>query len=71
LQRAVDCLTGNFTICPSVLPQYAAVAPFTPESVAEADALLHHYAAIRQLLLDGLRAIGIDRLAPTDGTFEV
>jgi aspartate/methionine/tyrosine aminotransferase len=71
LQRAVDCLTGNFTICPPVLPQYAAVAAFTPESVAEADALLHHYAANRQLLLDGLRSIGIDRLAPTDGAFYV
>ena len=40
LQRAVDCLTGNFTICPPVLAQMAAVAAFTPESIAEADALL-------------------------------
>jgi aspartate/methionine/tyrosine aminotransferase len=71
LQRAVDCLTGNFTICPPVLPQYAAVAAFTPESISEADALLHHYAANRRLLLDGLRSIGIDRLAPTDGAFYV
>ncbi|HXL59176.1 MAG TPA: aminotransferase class I/II-fold pyridoxal phosphate-dependent enzyme, partial [Mycobacterium sp.] len=71
LQRAVDCLTGNFTICPPALAQAAAVAAFTPESVAEADALLHHYAANRQLLLDGLRSVGIDRLAPTDGAFYV
>ncbi|HEX2285519.1 MAG TPA: pyridoxal phosphate-dependent aminotransferase [Mycobacterium sp.] len=71
LLRAVDCLTGNFTICPPVLPQYAAVAAFTPESVAEAEGHLHHYAANRELLLDGLRAIGIDRLAPTDGAFYV
>ena len=55
LQRAVDCLTGNFTICPPALAQLAAVAAFTPESIAEADALLHHYAANRRLLLDGLR----------------
>jgi aspartate/methionine/tyrosine aminotransferase len=71
LLRAVDCLTGNFTICPPVLPQYAAVAAFTPESIAEADAHLRHYAANRQLLLDGLRSLGIDRLAPTDGAFYV
>jgi aspartate/methionine/tyrosine aminotransferase len=71
LQRAVDCLTGNFTICPPVLPQIAAVAAFSPESIAEADALLHHYGANRRLLLDGLRSIGIDRLAPTDGAFYV
>jgi aspartate/methionine/tyrosine aminotransferase len=71
LQRAVDCLTGNFTICPPVLSQIAAVAAFTTESTAEADALLHHYAANRRLLLDGLREIGIDKLAPTDGAFYV
>jgi len=71
LQRAVDCLTGNFTICPPALPQIAAVAAFTPGSIAEADALLHHYAANRRLLLDGLKDTGIDRLAPTDGAFYV
>jgi len=71
LQRAVDCLTGNFTICPPTLSQVAAVAAFTPESIAEADALLHHYASNRRLLLDGLRSIGIDKLAPTDGAFYV
>lgn len=71
LKRAVDCLTGNFTICPPVLPQVAAVAAFTPESIAEAESLLDGYGANRSLLLDGLRAIGIDRLAPTDGAFYV
>jgi aspartate/methionine/tyrosine aminotransferase len=69
LLRAVDCLTGNFTICPPVLPQYAAVAAFTPESIAEAEGHLHHYAANRELLLGGLRSLGLDRLAPTDGAF--
>ena len=71
LQRAVDCLTGNFTICPPTLAQVAAVAAFTPDSIAEADALLDHYADNRRLLLDGLRGIGIDKLAPTDGAFYV
>ncbi|MGV0744349.1 pyridoxal phosphate-dependent aminotransferase [Mycolicibacterium sp. XJ870] len=71
LRRAVDCLTGNFTICPPALAQHAAVAAFTPESLAEAEGLLAHYADNRRLLLDGLRRIGIDRLAPTDGAFYV
>ncbi|KWX68298.1 aspartate aminotransferase [Mycobacterium sp. NAZ190054] len=71
LKRAVDCLTGNFTICPPVLPQLAAVSAFTPESIAEAESLLDGYASNRTLLLDGLRAVGIDRLAPTDGAFYV
>lgn len=71
LRRAVDRLTGNFTICPPVLPQLAAVAAFTPQSIAEAESLLDGYATNRSLLLDGLRAIGIDRLAPADGAFYV
>jgi aspartate/methionine/tyrosine aminotransferase len=71
LRRTVDCLTGNFTICPPVLSQYAAVAAFTPEAIEEADGHLHHYAINRRMLLDGLREIGIDRLAPTDGAFYV
>ncbi|MFS0896489.1 pyridoxal phosphate-dependent aminotransferase [Mycolicibacterium litorale] len=71
LRRAVDRLTGNFTICPPALAQHAAVAAFTPESIAEADGLLAHYGDNRRLLLDGLRGLGIDRLAPTDGAFYV
>jgi aspartate/methionine/tyrosine aminotransferase len=71
LQRAVDRLTGNFTICPPALSQVAAVAAFTPESVAESDGHLRHYGANRELLLRGLTDIGISRLAPTDGAFYV
>lgn len=71
LRRAVDCLTGNFTICPPALAQYAALAAFTPESLVEAEGLLAHYAENRQLLLNGLRGLGIDKLAPTDGAFYV
>lgn len=71
LQRAVDRLTGNFTICPPALSQLAAVAAFTPESVAEAEANLAEYTANRARLLDGLRGVGLTRLAPTDGAFYV
>ncbi|MBS4727656.1 pyridoxal phosphate-dependent aminotransferase [Mycobacterium sp. SM1] len=71
LRRAVDCLAGNFTICPPVLSQYAAIAAFTPQAVAETDGHLRQYALNRELLLDGLRGLGIDRLAPTDGAFYV
>jgi aspartate/methionine/tyrosine aminotransferase len=71
LRRAVDRLTGNFTICPPVLSQHAAVEAFTTRSIQEAQGHLHQYAANRATLLDGLRHIGIDRLAPTDGAFYV
>ena len=62
LRRAVDRLTGNFTICPPALAQRAAVAAFTPEGYAEADGHVARYAANRALLLDGLAGLGIDRL---------
>ena len=71
IRRAVDRLTGNFTICPPVLSQLAGVAAFAPESIAEAESNLVQYAAKRTQMLDGLRGIGIDRLAPTDGAFYV
>jgi aspartate/methionine/tyrosine aminotransferase len=71
LRRAVDRLTGNFTICPPVLSQHAAVAAFTTEAIEEADGHLHQYAINRRMLLDGLHDIGVDRLAPTDGAFYV
>lgn len=71
LRRAVDRLTGNFTICPPALAQHAALAAFTPESLAEADGHLAHYAANRATLVDGLRQIGLTRLAPADGAFYV
>jgi len=71
LRRPVDVLTGNFTICPPVLAQYAALAAFTPESYAELDGHVARYADNRRILLDGLPRLGIDRLAPADGAFYV
>jgi aspartate/methionine/tyrosine aminotransferase len=71
LRRPVDVLTGNFTICPPVLAQYAALAAFTPESYAELDGHVARYAGNRRILLDGLPQLGIDRLAPADGAFYV
>ncbi|WP_193561371.1 pyridoxal phosphate-dependent aminotransferase [Mycolicibacterium hodleri] len=71
LQRAVDRLTGNFSICPPTLPQLGAVAAFSPESASEADRLVDEYAVNREMLLRGLPEIGLPRLAPADGAFYV
>jgi aspartate/methionine/tyrosine aminotransferase len=71
LRRPVDVLTGNFTICPPVLSQYAAIEAFSEASYAECDAHVARYAENRRLLLDGLPRLGIDRLAPADGAFYV
>ena len=69
LRRAVDVLTGNFTICPPVIAQRACLAAFAPESYAELDGHVARYAGNRRLLLDGLTDLGITRLAPADGAF--
>ncbi len=71
LRRAVDVLTGNFTICPPALAQHAAVAAFDPASYEECDGHVERYARNRALLLDGLPRLGLDRLAPADGAFYV
>lgn len=70
-QRAVDRLSSNFTICPPAVSQYGALAAFTPEARAELDTHVHRYAANRELLIDGLAARGVTRIAPADGAFYV
>ncbi|WP_460607246.1 aminotransferase class I/II-fold pyridoxal phosphate-dependent enzyme [Jatrophihabitans fulvus] len=67
LLDSVDRLAGNFTICPPVLSQHAAVAAFG--AYDELDANVARYAQNRAVLLEGLPAIGLDRLAPADGAF--
>ena len=54
LRRAVDVLTGNFTICPPVIAQRACLAAFDDASYAELDGHVRRYAGNRRLLLDGL-----------------
>ena len=69
LRRAVDVLTGNFTICPPVLAQRACLAAFTEASYDELDGHVQRYAANRRLLLEGLPRLGVTDLAPADGAF--
>jgi aspartate/methionine/tyrosine aminotransferase len=71
LRRPIEVLAGNFTICPPVLSQHAAVAAFEPESYAECDAHVERYGVNRAALLGGLRELGWTRLAPADGAFYV
>ncbi|WP_183093703.1 pyridoxal phosphate-dependent aminotransferase [Nocardioides stalactiti] len=71
LLRPVDVLTGNFSICPPVLAQRAAIAAFDRASYDELDGHVRRYAGNRALLIDGLQRLGIDRLAPADGAFYV
>ncbi|MCA1655006.1 MAG: DHA2 family efflux MFS transporter permease subunit [Pseudonocardiaceae bacterium] len=66
LHRSVDCLTGNFTLCPPTLSQHAATAAF---QYAELDAHVARYRDNRDRLVAGLRGMGVDRIAPVDGAF--
>ncbi|MDI2032354.1 pyridoxal phosphate-dependent aminotransferase [Saccharopolyspora sp. TS4A08] len=69
LLRAVDSLTGNFTLCPPALSQQASVAAFSPEAYDEVEAHVERYRENRALLLDGLAKAGITEVAPADGAF--
>lgn len=69
LVDVVDALAGNLAICPPAPAQYAALAAF--DGYSECDAHVRRYAHNRGLLLNGLRHLGIDRLAPADGAFYV
>jgi aspartate/methionine/tyrosine aminotransferase len=71
LHRAVECLIGNFNICAPAIAQHAAVAAFTDQAYKELDGHVQLYRVNRDLLLDGLPRLGIDRLAPADGAFYV
>ena len=67
LVDAIDRLATNLALCPPTLAQYAAVHAF--DDYLELDANVDRYRANRAMLLDGLRGLGLTRLAPADGAF--
>lgn len=67
LAESVDAIAGNLAICPPAPSQYAAIAAF--EAYDECDGHVNRYAANRRLMIDGLTALGLGRLAPADGAF--
>jgi aspartate/methionine/tyrosine aminotransferase len=69
LRTALTRIGQNLTIAAPTLSQLAAVAAF--DSHDECEANIARYARNRSILLDGLPAAGIDRLAPADGAFYV
>lgn len=69
LLDAVFRLAGNYAICPPALSQLAAVSAFDAHD--ELAANVARYATNRRLLLDGLPAAGLGKLAPADGAFYI
>jgi aspartate/methionine/tyrosine aminotransferase len=67
LARSVECLAQNFYISPPALSQLAALPVFG--CGAELDGHVARYRRNRDVLIDGLRRAGLNRLAPADGAF--
>lgn len=67
--EAIERLAQSLTVAPPTLSQLAAVAAF--DCTDELDANVARYRANREVLLEGLPAAGINRLAPADGAFYV
>lgn len=66
---AVNRLASNLTVCPPAVSQYAAMAAFSDDSLAELDSHVARYRKNRDILIDGLGRLGITKFAPADGAF--
>jgi aspartate/methionine/tyrosine aminotransferase len=67
----MERLAQNYYICASTLSQQAALACFTPESLAICEARRVEFARRRELVLQGLAGIGLPVPVPPDGAFYV
>lgn len=68
---AVERLAMNYFLCASAPAQIAALAAFTPQSLAECERRREELAARQQIVLEGLSKIGLDVCVPPDGAFYV
>jgi len=71
LVPTMERLAQNYYICPSTVSQHAALACFTPESLALCEARRQQFAERRALVLAGLERIGLPVHVPPDGAFYV
>ncbi len=71
LVPALERLAQNYFLCASAPAQHAALACFTPESLAVCEARRAEFGERRALVLDGLERIGLPVPVPPDGAFYV
>ena len=71
LTPSVERLAMNYFLCASAPGQQAALACFTPESLAVCEERRLEFAARRTLVLDGLASIGLRVPVAPDGAFYV
>jgi aspartate/methionine/tyrosine aminotransferase len=67
--RDLEKLAQNLYICPSTPAQYAALAAFSPETIAIAEERRHAFAARRDFLFKALREIGFELPIVPEGAF--
>ena len=71
LVPAMERLAQNYYICAPTPAQLAALACFTPESIAVCEARKQEFSTRRALVLQGLEDIGLDVPVRPDGAFYV
>jgi aspartate/methionine/tyrosine aminotransferase len=71
LLPVVEKLAQNLFICPSTIAQYAAVACFAPESIAEYEARRAEFKRRRDYLVPALQSLGLKVPVVPDGAFYV
>ncbi|MBE7941979.1 MULTISPECIES: pyridoxal phosphate-dependent aminotransferase [Ramlibacter] len=69
LVPVVEKLAQNLFICPSVIAQYAALACFEPESIAEYEQRRAEFKARRDWFIPALQEMGLDVPVMPDGAF--
>ena len=69
LVPAIERLAQNLFICPSTLSQYAALACFEPESIAEYERRRAEFKARRDYFIPELNALGLNVPVMPDGAF--
>lgn len=71
LVRPIEKLAQNLYIAPSTLAQQAALAAFTPETLAICEARRQEFRARRDLLLPALQRLGFEIIAEPRGAFYI
>ncbi|MGI5290652.1 pyridoxal phosphate-dependent aminotransferase [Nonomuraea polychroma] len=71
LVPAIERLAQNYFLCASAPAQHAALACFTPDSLAVCEERRVEFAKRRALVLEGLSRIGLPVPVPPDGAFYV
>ena len=71
LDEAVNKLNQNFNISAPTIAQRAGVAALTEEATVELQEHVARYEANRTVVIDGLAAMGITDVAPSQGAFYV